>query len=178
MSGRGWWRSNAVALIALALLVPAAIGIVGGGQWRAYFDHRASSPVIAPADAPVEFAGAAWGPVRATALPPGDYTRYPAGARVITVAIPAHAADGAVPGCDRPVLTEPHTGRSWRSGLSSGYLPDGPVRDDTCVPDAASFTLEGQFLVPRDAVGPFTVDLEVSGALPEFLRWEVAPVVR
>lgn len=168
----GWWRSNAVALGALMVLVPATYAAVTWNEWSAVLQNSASQAITVEPGDHAEYAGATVGPASA------DFTELPdapEGARVVTVTL--HIDPGSDPlQCTKPELREigGHQ-RQWdlREDLGREWDPD---RHTFCDSEAeSSYELLMDYLVPADAAGPFVVELKSVAGWPEFVRAVVDP---
>lgn len=171
---RRWGRRNALALGAVAILLPAAVLIPTAVEWWRWSQNDPLFPTTAAAGERVVWAGAAWGP--ATAVDEtGTYADdAPSGTRVIVVELPVDA-EGETPDCATPVLRElGGQGRQWDAAVTEVDWPyEQPTYCETG--SEAPFTVAVPFLVPDDARGPFGVELTVPDQLPGFLRLEVIP---
>ncbi|WP_449409081.1 hypothetical protein [Microbacterium maritypicum] len=171
-----WWRRNLLALVAVAVLLPATAAVIGWQGWRQFFafDARPVTPVLVAPDDTVDLVGATWGPIRGGELDDLAGLDVPPGATVIAVAVPVDAPDGVA--CDAPVLTEQATGRSWtpvRGEIGLDYSPDEPA---SCLAsDTGSYELIVPFVVPDDVEGPFWVDVRPSGSAGAFVRFPLEP---
>lgn len=170
-----WWRRNAVALVALAVLVPATAVVTGFQEWNEYYGE---SPTRAVEVSPGETAAlgvARWGNASLTTVPANDPRAedLPDATRLVVARIVVDW-DDEPPGCAAPILREA-TGdqREW-SGAQN-HLPSWEPTADRgtfCSGEATQdYTLEVPFVVPESASGPFTIDLQVIGAEPDFLRF-------
>lgn len=171
---RRWWRRNAVALGAVAVLLPLTAVVIGGSEWWLVNQSRPVLPHTVPVGASADWAGMAWGPATATELPADAGSELPAGARVIVVEVPVDPGGDPV-ACGTPMLRElSGAQRQWSDATAEvDWDYDRPTG---CVSDAdGPYTVAAPFLVPDDAVGPFGVELTVVDRLPGFLRLVVAP---
>lgn len=176
---RSWWRRNAVALIALAVLVPSTAAAIGWREWAATYEVSSQyvHPVLPQGDAAtVEFGGATWGPVTSGVFTEADGLPIPAGAKVIAVKIPVRNDDSTSPvGCPSPVLVEQSTGTRWSEmslALDLDYDPDAPT---LCASDTSAYEMLVPFIVPDDVDGPFWIDVAPYGEGPGFVRFSIAP---
>ena len=169
----GWWRKNAVALGALAVLIPAVVVSVAWNEWSEYDLNRASRPLaVAPGDS-VEYGGATVGPATARFR---DDPLAPQGSRVVSVKLRVEPGDPALV-CLSPILREADgAARQWSAAsyeLDRGWDADRPT---SCVAEAtAPYTMDIDYLVPLDASGPFTVELDSVDSWPEFVSAVVEP---
>lgn len=171
----GWWRRNALALGAVAVLLPATALTIGLQEWNDYFSGQPSAPIHVAAGDSVEFAGATWGPVRSSFANDTTGLDMPADAELFIAAVPVDpGADAA--GCLPPTLVEAGTSRQWNESTSRLGLPYRADEPTSCVPDAEEpYTIYVPFVIPSDAAGPFWVDVSSAETLPEFLRFELEP---
>lgn len=172
----GWWRRNALALAAAAVLLPATAIVIGGSQWWA---HYGEEPVFAhsvAAGAEERFAGAVWGPAKATTRPAGGEEDLPADARVVEVRVPVAPGERAV-ACIPPVLRELQGAqRQWDVAWAMAGTAYHPDEFTSCAAERVDpYTVVVPFLVPADAVGPFGVEFTPRDELPRFLRLDVVP---
>jgi len=172
-----WWRRNRLALVALAILVPATAFAVGWQEWRQYFafDGRPVTPIAVEEGDSKDTAGASWGPVRGGEITDVAGLDVPPDTRLIAVAVPADPdTDGLI--CDTPVLVEQKTGREWRPVRSEIGLESDPTEPERCMPDQTSpYELVVPFVVPDDVEGPFWVDVWPQRAGGSFLRFSFEP---
>ncbi|WP_194410333.1 hypothetical protein [Microbacterium cremeum] len=166
----GWWRSNAIALGALVVLVPAAVVTMSWNEWAGL--RQATEPISVASGESVRYADALVGPVAA------EFTRLPQApqdARVVTVTVPIDPGDPAI-ACSPFVLREVGGARrEWapRSDLGREWDSD---RKTYCDDEAtAPYEVELDYLVPEDASGPFTVEFGSAGSYPEFVSAVVTP---
>ncbi|GEK80472.1 hypothetical protein [Agrococcus baldri] len=153
---RGWWSRNAIALVALAVLVPATVGAIGWQEWSGYFQGR--HPLVVPVEPgeTAELAGATIGPAALVQVPDPQGFDAPAGARVLAAQVTVVPGEEPV-GCSRPVLVELPTGRRWEAE----YAPMGWRGELGCYEATAPVWINAPYLVPGDA-GPFAVELELA----------------
>lgn len=168
----GWWRSNAIALGALVVLVPTAALTMSWNEWSGIRQGTATEPIrVAPGES-VRYADALVGPVSAkfTELP-----LVPQDARVVTVTVPVDPGEPAI-ACSPFVLKEAHgAGREWTPRDDLGREWDSERRTFCDDEATAPYEVELDYLVPEDASGPFTVEFGSAGSYPEFVSAVVAP---
>lgn len=168
----GWWRSNAIALGVLAVLVPAAALTMSWNEWAGIRQGSASEPIsLAPGES-VRYADAIVGPVS------GEFAELPLAprdARVVTVTVQIDPGDPAI-ACAPIVLKEVDgAGREWtrRDDLGREWDSDRwTFCDDEAV---APYEIELDYLVPEDAPGPFVVELGSARSYPEFVSAVIEP---
>ena len=180
---RRWFRRNRVGLLAVAVLLPATVGITFATQWTAYFGERASAPVSVVEGDTVDFGRAEWsleGSRRISAssaegrefgLPPGSDLV------VVSVRVSPELGDAETPGCI--VTLDEHDGatvtRTW--GESATDPIDYTATEDTrslCATDAVGpYTLESVFVVAGDAGDDLALALTVPGELPRYLSFRL-----
>lgn len=168
----GWWRSNAVALGALVVLVPATYAALTWNEWSSVLQNTPSQAITVQPGDTLEYAGASVGPVSAefTELPDA-----PQGARVVTVTMRIDPGDPVLR-CQSPELHEiGGLQRQWDADDDLGREWDAD-RWTFCDPDATGpYDLLLDYVVPDDVSGPFTVTLSATSALPEFVSAVVEP---
>jgi hypothetical protein len=175
-SGHRWWRANLAGLIALALLLPATVVIVGGNEW---WDKYLGEPVFAAAtavDGTVAYGGAEFGPAAADFLTDSETAGMdvPPGARVVVARIPVSAPESI--SCSSPTLREVSSGREWSgSRVDLGIAYDADVIDFCSSETVGDYEIEVPFIVAGDARGPFALELFSGELLPSFVRLVVDP---
>lgn len=169
----GWWRRNAIALCATALLLPITALIVAGNEWWERNQGRPAFATTAAAGDSIRWADAAWGPASITDETASYAADVPGGAKLVVVRV---RVDPQAPGlaCSIPVLRELGGGqRQWSSALSDiDWAYELPTSCES--EDRAPFVVSVPFLVPDDADGPFGIEFTVVDELPGFLRLEAA----
>jgi hypothetical protein len=171
---RRWWRRNAVALAAVAVLLPVTALVIGGNEWWLVNQSRPVVPTTVPAGTGADWAGMRWGPATLRELPSDAEDGLPPGAKVVVVEVPVDPGGHPV-ACSAPVLRElDGAQRQWDDAASEvDWDYDRPT---ACVSDAdGPYTVAAPFLIPGDAAGPFGVELTVVDELPAFLRLVVVP---
>lgn len=167
---RAWWRRNAVALGVIVVLAPVTAAAISFNAWQ---DINAVHRITVAEGDQIEYADAEVGPLRARF---DDLEDIPRGTRVVAVEIDIRPGDGAF-SCSRPMLLET-TGlhREWRDSTTSIDRPYDPDRVTYCDSELTDpYTVEFDFLVPEDAVGPFQLELEDPDGAPDVLRLALAP---
>ncbi|HWM17440.1 MAG TPA: hypothetical protein VNP97_12720 [Microbacterium sp.] len=169
----GWWRRNAISLAAIAVLLPVTVGVIAVNEWSEQGVPIGSGPIVVEPGAVVSYGGARVGPAKATFT---DDPAAPSGARVVSTTVLVSPDDGPIR-CLSPVLRELEgTGRQWdeaSSELDRDFAADRRTFCDSERSIRYSLTLD--YLVPSDATGPFTVDLEVLDAATPPVRLIVEP---
>ncbi|WP_162564204.1 MULTISPECIES: hypothetical protein [Microbacterium] len=168
----GWWRANALAVGAIALLVPALIVTISWNERSGVDANRGDHPITLDAGASTSYAGATVGPAAAEFT---DLPLAPQDSRVVTVTIRIEPGSPAF-GCTAPLLRET-TGaqRQWNATDDLGREWDPEVHTFCDPDDTTPYELELDYLVPADASGPFAVELVSATGLPEFVRAVVEP---
>lgn len=172
MSG-GWWRRNAIPLVAVAVLLPLTAGVVAVNEWSEYDLGHATKPVTVPAGDSADYAGAVIGPARAEFA---SDDAAPEGTRVVTATVLVTPGDEPI-ACLSPVLRElDGAHRQWNE---ASFELDRDFSDDrrtSCDSEMAiRYSLSLDYLVPDDATGPFTIDLESGAGLPRYVSLVIAP---
>lgn len=163
-----WWRRNAVALAAVAVLLPITAVVVGGNEWWNANQAGPVFPTTVDAGTTVDYGGATWGPARWGTVAADTASDAPAGARAVVIEVPVDP-HGKILSCSTPMLRETNgEGRRWSDALADlDWNDDNP---SSCPSDdAAPFTIEVPYLVPDDAAGPFDLELTLSDQLPGYL---------
>lgn len=168
----GWWRSNALALGALVVLVPATYAALTWNEWSPVLQNSGSQAITLQPGDEVEYAGATIGPASAefTELPD-----MPAHSRVVTVTLHIDPGDPPI-ACDKPQLRElGGSGRTWnlREDLGRDWNPDLKTFCDREVEQPYELLID--YLVPDDASGPFVVELKSVEGWPQFVSAVVEP---
>lgn len=169
----GWWRRNALPLVAIAVLVPVTVGAIAVNEWSAYDLGHATKPIsVEPGDS-ARYDGAQIGPASAEFT---DAPGAPAGTRVVSANVLVTPGDEPI-SCVSPLLREAGgAGRQWGEAsfeLEREYDPALKTSCDSELPIRYSLTLE--YLVPEDATGPFVIEVSTADALPRFVRLVVEP---
>ncbi|GAA2884498.1 hypothetical protein [Microbacterium esteraromaticum] len=168
MSGRSWWKANAVALGMLVVLLPAGAVAIGWKDWTAANSTAFNrvTPVIASDGETVELSGATWGPIRSAAIHDTEGMTTPPNTRVIGVAIPVKPdpVDPEDPSdpvkCNSPLIIEQSTGRQWNESsfeLGFDYSSTEYRECDSTVTEPYEIIVP--FAIPEDAEGPFWIDV-------------------
>jgi hypothetical protein len=172
MSG-GWWRRNAVPLVAVALLLPVTAGVIAANEWSEWDLGHATKPITVAAGGAVDYDGATVGPAQARFV---DDPAAPDGTRVVSATVLVTPGDDPI-ACPTPRLRETGgAGRQWDEASFELDRDFGEERNTFCdseVPIRYSLTLD--YLVPDDAAGPFAIEIESGDELPEFVRLVVEP---
>lgn len=164
----GWWRRNRRAVLAILILVPLTGGLMIGNGLRKARPYSASEPIVVDADQPATLGESTIGPVTAFfRSEPGPAPD----SRVLSVEIPV---SGAAPfGCTITLREVTGDRREWSDATLE--LPDLGVVSPTSCNAEAPFTIEGNFLIPAAAEGPFTIDVKSQDFQPKFLRFAIRP---
>ena len=172
MSG-GWWRRNAVPLVLVAVLLPVTAGVVAVNEWSEWDLGHGTKPITVEPGESVSYGGATIGPAKAkfstdAAAPPGT--------RVVSATVLVAPGDDPI-SCLTPHLREAGgAGRQWDEAsyeLERDFDSDRVTFCSSEMPIRYSLTLD--YLVPVDATGPFTIELESGDELPRFVRLIVEP---
>ncbi|MGZ0712488.1 hypothetical protein ACWPKO_29535 (plasmid) [Coraliomargarita sp. W4R53] len=170
---RGWWRENAVALVALAVLAPATFGYIAYNENAVSSSGSATHAIeVAEGDTLSPYARAWLGPASASFTTHPD---APADTVVVEVTVAVDPGRPAI-SCSSPVLRET-TGatRQWVEASTDlgGYDSD---RNVFCSSEQSeSYTLDLLYLVPDDATGPFAVEIFSVAEAPDYVSMIVAP---
>ena len=169
MNQRGWWRTNALSLGILVVLLPASAIAIGWHDWttsRPAFDRN--SPLLAEEGETVQLSGATWGPIRSAVIDDTSGMTPPPNTQVIAVAIPVDIDPGDPVRCDRPLLIHQSTGRQWNEmSYELGLMYDS-TDNANCPYDAIDdYEIVVPFVVPEGVEGPFWVDVVPYDAIGE-----------
>ncbi|MDF2444089.1 MAG: hypothetical protein JWR01_2292 [Subtercola sp.] len=178
----GWLRRNAIALIAVVVLVPVTLGVTFSNEWLDYYSNRPSQPVTVDPGAAADFAGTGWRVdstrrITSTSTEGAD-ARLPGGTDliVVTVDVTPRVLDenGLSPYCELR-LEEAEGGelaRSWGDAAFDPISYDGA--DDAqsgCTTDLTTpYRFEALFVIPSSVDGALTLNLEALDELPRYLE--------
>lgn len=170
---RGWWRRNAVSLVAIAVLAPVTVGAIAVNEWSAYDLGHATKPIGVEPGESARYDGAQIGPASAEFT---DAPGAPSGTRVVSATVLITPGEEPI-SCVAPVLREAGgAGRQWSEAsfdLEREYDPALKTSCDSELPIRYSLTL--RYLVPEDATGPFVIELSAADAYPHYVRLRVEP---
>lgn len=170
---RGWWRTNAAALVAIAVLVPVTVGAIAVNEWSSYDLGHATKPIHVEPGESARYDGARIGPASAEFT---DAPGAPGGTRVVSATVLVTPGDEPI-SCVSPVLREAGgAGRQWSEAsfaLEREYDPALKTSCDSDLPIRYSLTLE--YLVPEDATGPFVIELSAADAYPQYVSLRIQP---
>ncbi|MCS3843070.1 tetratricopeptide repeat protein [Microbacterium sp. AK031] len=172
----GWWRRNTLPRIALAVLAPVTAGVIGWNEWQEYFLHRSTTQVAPETeDGTVELGGATWGPIRSQYLGDVEGLTVPEGAEVVVAVIPV--TPGAEPiSCPAPTLIEQSSGREWSEGRLDLGLSSSSAEPTTCDSTVTEpYELLMPYIVPKDAEGPFWVNIAPPAESPKIVQFSIDP---
>lgn len=174
----GWWRRNAVALGALAVIAPITFGAIAWDGWQNQNLFVNSIPIdIADGDS-MELLDATWGPIRASEIAYTSGFDMPADVKIIAAAIPVDP-HGDAPPCLAPTLVQQSTGIRFPESRFQLGLLSSSEEPTSCVTDGenrvAPYEMIVPFIVPADAEGPFWVEVASVDAIPSVLRFSIDP---
>lgn len=164
-----WWRHQRVALIALVVLVPLTAFVIVGNAVRYDRATNPTDPIAVRFGASTTYGGATVGPIAATAT---TDSAEPGDTKVIRVTIPI--ANGTSLNCWPPDLTEVSgSRRTWKE--SSSRLADTDFSTITYCDSTRTdpYEIELSYLVPADAVAPFSIEFYDDELLPSFVNFEL-----
>lgn len=168
----GWWRSNAIALGAIVLLVPATYAALTWNEWSAILQSSDSRPIALEPGDTLEYAGATIGPVTSTY---SELPSAPRGTKIVTVTVKIDPGGPPII-CDAPVLHESGADpREWKASSDLGRDWDPDLRTFCSSEETGPYQLDLDYLVPDDASGPFTLELGSAAGRPEFVSAVVDP---
>ncbi|MFC9984174.1 hypothetical protein ACFU0W_13740 [Microbacterium keratanolyticum] len=169
-----WWRRNRLALGAVAVLFPLAVGVIGSYEWWGYFSGRPVIAIDPDEKGVVTHADAVWGPVKSKAFATDEGFDVPPGSSLILVQIPVDV-QGEKTNCEPPELVEQRTGRRWTQVRDEIGLPPDSKEPTDCLADQSKpFDIFVPFVVPDDAEGPYWVEIDTLTS-PEFIRFTIDP---
>jgi len=173
MERRSWWRSNAVALAALVVVLPATVAVTTVNEWSASASGQPSMVVAVEPGGQASYSGATWSDARLAPRSDGSDLGIPPGTKLLVVTIDVDFEPGDPPSCTLTLSETTGQQRRWRSADSD--LVDWTTTEGTtsyCPSDAIGpYTVEVPFVLPDDAREPFTIDVVDGDQLPRFLRF-------
>lgn len=166
-----WWRRNAVALVALAVLVPA--GVWAFDQIEGGLVRDAQRDV--PAGTSAVMGDWTFG---VPSFDPADPSELgaPAGSTALVVRVPVTPGRDEV-ACMPPTVVDAATGRTWAPWSAADWTPEGQDQSSCVVDSAAPFHLTTLVLLPADAPGDLLVVVpawRTSDEVRTDLRFEVS----
>lgn len=168
----GWWRQNALALVLVAVLAPVTAITIFSNEHGPIDSARASTPLTVEPGESMTYGAAVVGPAF------GHFVSNPAapgGTRVVSVAVRIDPGNPAL-ACPQPVLREVDGAQRQWNEASIDLGTSTPERPNFCSTEqVAPYTLMLDYIVPEDASGPFSVDLESASLAPEFARIILEP---
>lgn len=182
-AGHGWWRRNALALVAVVVLAGATAWAQTAQERSARDGYTPTRPVHAAPGETLEFAGATYTVVDVERLYPGGLPRGTAALRV-TVDVAA-AADGALPEMCTIRIEESAGSHGRREWLDAAYSPvdflevEGTRTSCSSGEDddgRGAFRLAVPFVVPSDVDGTLTLRVETTEAIPHYAALELGPL--
>lgn len=168
----GWWRSNAIALGALVVLVPATYAALTWNEWSSVLQNSASQAITLQPGDDVDYAGATIGPASAefTELPD-----MPAHTRVVTVRMHIDPGDPPI-ACTEPELREiGGLARTWSLHEDLGREWDPDTLTFCASEPEGPYDLLIDYVVPEDVSGPFAVEVKSAAGWPRFVSAVVEP---
>lgn len=184
----GWWRRNAIALVAVIVLATATVTITSARQWNTYYGYGPAQPVDAAPGDTAALGGATYRLIDVQTLVRGDYEaregeELPSDVIGVLVSIEVTRdgqGSGPLPGCsvDLRETGGPSGVRTWEGGLLDQItLPATEGTMSYCDSEATSaYTLQVPFAVPDDVTGDLTVMIEVQDQLPRFVQLQLPPL--
>lgn len=174
MTRESWWRSNAVALVALAVVLPTTAAVTTVNEWWDYYSGRPAQAVEVGPGAETSFADATWLDARLTRRSDGTDLDIPPGTKLLVATIDVEIDPGDPPlGCTLTLREATGAQRQWGSAALDPFgwrTSEGMA--GICSSEATEpYTVEVPFVLPDDARGPYTIDMSVGEELPRFLRF-------
>jgi len=181
----GWLRRNALALVAVAVLLPATLAITMANQWSTYLAGSPSRPLDVADGATVEYGHSGWQVEKTDRVSgtsaAGQERDLPAGTDLVIVTVRVDPIefleDGTAELCTARLEEDGGTGlpRSWGNAAGSPISLDGPGPDlVSCSSDQrTSYTFDAEFVVPTDAGDGATLSLGIAvpTEFPDYLRF-------
>jgi hypothetical protein len=167
---RTWWQRNAVALGIVVVIAPITAAAISLNAWQGI---NAAHPVTVAQGEAIAYGDAEVGPLRARF---DDLEGIPRGTRVVAVEIDIDP-DGEEFTCSSPTLIETTAlHREWIDATTSIDRPYDPDRVTYCDRELTGpYTVEFDYLVPDDAVGPFVLEFASPDAAPDVLELTLSP---
>ena len=173
----GWWRRNALALGALAVLTPVTFGAIAWEGWWGHYSYENAFPIDVAEDETLELLDTTWGPIRSSEIEDLSGFSVPSDARLVAAALPVDP-HGDPPGCLSPTLVQQSTGIRWAEARSELGLLSTSEEPTSCVTgddETYPYELIVPFVIPGDAEGPFWVEVASADAVPSIIRFWVDP---
>ena len=177
-----WLRNNWIGLVAVAVLLPATVGITFANEWNAYFGERPSAPVDIASGDTAAFAGSDWAVEGSERIPAssteGEEIGLPAGSELVVVTMRVDPGEldgeGESPRCI--VRLEELDGgtaqRSWGDAASEpiSFSSTEGTESICTASNVDPYLVESTFVVPSDVGDDLALSVTVVSELPEFLR--------
>lgn len=162
-----WLRRNALALIALAVLIPVGVMATGVAAWTGAKSGSPVQPIEAGETA--EFAGAQWRDPRVVDETSLHRDAVPPDARLLVAEFTV-IPGGTGMGCTITLTEAEGAGRSWESQWNGAGLswPEQPFCDMAAT---GPYEVRVPYFVPADAAERLHIDVVVADELPKFLRF-------
>ena len=179
---RGWLRRNWIGLVAVAVLLPATVGITFATQWAAYFGGRPSAPISVLADDTADFAQTRWnveGTKRiSSASAEGEQIGLPSGSDLVVVTARVSPDSGAAaPGCILQLeeFDGGSVSRSWDESTTDpiDYEPSEGTQSYCATDAVAPYVLESIFVIASDAGDDLALAITVPSELPRYLSFRL-----
>jgi hypothetical protein len=168
----GWWRANAVALGAIAVLVPATYAAMAWNEWSDTLQGNPTQPIMLQSGDSTEYLGATIGPVTARY---SELPDAPKGTKVITAEIRIDPRDSEL-SCKTPELHE--TGgreRQWSADTDLGREWDSELFTGCDSEQTEPYTVTVDYVVADDVSGPLSVWIAGAPALPVYVSAVIEP---
>jgi len=178
-----WFKYNAIALVAVAVLTPVTIAVTFSTEWSSFLTTRATQPIEVATGRVADFAGAEWRVADTERIPAesrgGVEAGLPAGSDLVLVTVEVDpgniSAENKSSFCN--VRLGEYEGssdtavRSWGDATFSAIdyrSPEGV--ESGCTPDIVEpYTFISTFVIADDASDDLAVLLEVPRQLPRYL---------
>lgn len=158
-----WWRSQRLALMALAV---AAIAATGAYVWLDLVPSLRQPERVVNADASADVVG------QILSLGSARWNAYeaPEGYRTLSIRLGGSGGlDSEL--CTITTLTDRPSGRTWLPSRDGLDVPYGEG-EHSCISSAESYRILLVFLLPADAEGPFDLDI---GTRSDLARFDISP---
>jgi len=182
----GWWKSNRVALLGIAVLLPVTLGAIYANEWGRYNAINPTSPIDVTARETVDFGGANWTLEGSRSITSVTEEGREAGLPVDTVlhvvtfevdpyefTIDEFTSERRSAYCQLQLVEADGAQRTWSTATFSpiSYTRSDGVEGSCWSENTEQYTVEAIFVVPRDASDNLVMTLDPGTERPNYLRF-------